>query len=268
MAHDATKALLGATTSSAKEISSHDSDPASFPAGQVVSLASNGALSLLKSAGRRIGISLGKSLSDHKKTAVARSGSGVPLRLELLKAGGAIEISSYAALVSGTDDAIAVAGVSFVAQAGAATLGQATFQAATSNEATATSLAAQINAHATAGAAVVAVADGADVLLYAKSGGAAGNLIAVTYTDNDTNVGAVLSGLTDGKLSGGSDDFGDIDFVAIGAKAYINDANGKGDSSDSASTISDATYVSGVLSGVDESGALVPCALVDMPGGL
>lgn len=113
-------------------------------------------------------------------------------------------ITSYANLVSTTPDTIAVAGVTFTAQSGAATLGTATFQAATSNNATATSLAAQINGHATAGALVVATADSAIVTIKAKTAGPAGNDIAVAYTDNDTNVGLTLAGLSGGKLSGGA----------------------------------------------------------------
>lgn len=120
------------------------------------------------------------------------------------QADGTVTITSYANLVSGTDDALAVAGVSFVAQVGAATLGAATFQAATSNDATAASLAAQINAHATAGALVVATVLSAVVTITAKEAGAAGNDIAVAYTDNDTNVGITLAGLTGGKLAGGA----------------------------------------------------------------
>jgi hypothetical protein len=116
---------------------------------------------------------------------------------------GVITISSYANLVSGTDDSITIEGVVFTAQAGAATLGTTTFQAATSNDATATSLAAQINGHAATAARVTAVADGAVVTLTAVATGTAGNDIDLTYTDNDTNVGAVLSGLSGGKLSGG-----------------------------------------------------------------
>ncbi len=118
-------------------------------------------------------------------------------------ADGTVTITDYAALVSGTDDVIAVGGVSFTAQAGAATEGAATFQAATSNNATAASLAAQINAHATVGALVEAVADGAVVTITAIEAGSAGNDIAVAYTDNDTNVGATLGGLSGGKLAGG-----------------------------------------------------------------
>jgi hypothetical protein len=266
MGHDASKVLLGSVGSSAKEITAFDSDPATFLAGLAVSQSSTaGALSLLKSAGMRVGISIGKSLSNHKKTAVARSGESVPVRLALKRASGNATITSYANLVSGTDDSITVGATVFTAQAGAATLGDATFQAATSNNATATSLAAQINAHAVAGALVKAVATNAVVNLYAKAGGTGGNAIALAYTDNDTNVGATVSGAA---LSGGSDTISDVNYVTKGAKVYFNDTNGLADFSTSESTISDAVYVSGVLTGIDESGNSVPAALVDMPGGL
>jgi len=119
------------------------------------------------------------------------------------QAQGVFTVSSYANLVSGTADTVSVAGVAFTAQAGAATLGTATFQAATSDEATATSLAAQINAHATTSALVEATVVGDAVTVKAKNAGSAGNDIAAAYADNDVNVGGAWTGLTAGKLSGG-----------------------------------------------------------------
>lgn len=124
--------------------------------------------------------------------------------IESAAAYGTVTVTSYANLVSGTDDAITVAGVAFTAQAGAATLGDATFQAATSNNATAASLAAQINAHETVSESVIAAAEGAVVTITAKAAGWAGNDIGLSYTDNDTNVGATLAHLSAGKLSGGA----------------------------------------------------------------
>lgn len=266
MGQDASKVLLGSIGSSAKTLSSHDSDPTVFLAGLAVSRDSSGNLSLLKSAGVRMGISIGKSLSNHKVTAVARAGESVPLRLALKRSSGNATITSFANLLTTTPDTITVGATVFTAQAGAATLGTATFQAATSNNATATSLAAQINAHAVAGALVKAIATNAVVNIYAKAGGSAGNSIALAYTDNGGgNVGATVSGAT---LSGGSNVVTDVDYIVKGAKAYINDTNGLGDFSTAESTISDAVYVSGVLTGIDEDGNSVPCALVDMPGGL
>jgi hypothetical protein len=114
-----------------------------------------------------------------------------------------ITISSYANLVSGTDDAIVINGVTLTAQAGAATLGANTFQAATSNDATAASLAAQINANTALAGSVVATVLSAVVTVKAASGGSSGNDITIVYTDNDTNVGAVLAGASGGHLNGG-----------------------------------------------------------------
>lgn len=79
--HDPTKFLLGATNSSARDVSRHDSDPDTFKAGLAVRLASTGALVLEKASGELIGVSLGKDLSDIKKTAVARTGLGVPIQI-------------------------------------------------------------------------------------------------------------------------------------------------------------------------------------------
>lgn len=263
MSHDASKAIMGMPQSSDREVFQHISDPATFIAGLAVRQKSDGQLSVAVADGMWAGVSLGKSLSDTKKTAVCASGLKVPVLLEAKPAYGEIEITSYANLVSGTDDAIAVGATSFVAQAGAATPGQATFQAATDNDTTATSLAAQINAHATAGALVEARAVGPVVELRAKSNAAAGNTIILTYTDNDTNVGATVTG--EGTLEGGGDA---ADYVVLGEKVYFSDTTGKADDPYSDSTVSDAVYASGVLTGIAEDGSEVACALVDMPGGL
>lgn len=274
MGHDTSKVLLGSGCSSAKEVSVYNSDPATYYAGLAVRQgASEGVLSVLKSVGMLCGISLGKSLSDHKKTNVARTGELIPARLTLKRATGVVTITSYANLVSGTDDVLSVAGVDFTAQAGAATPGDATFRAATGNTETALSLATQINAHATASLKVYAVAALAVVTLYAVTEGVGstgtGNDVAVAYTDNDTNVGLTLSGLSAGKLSGGSDTISDIAYVTKGAKAYVNDFTGKFDIAMSGfSTISDGMYNSGVLTGIDEAGSSVAAALVDITGGL
>jgi hypothetical protein len=125
---------------------------------------------------------------------------------------GNVTITSYANLVSGTDDSVTIGSTVFTAQAGAATPGTATFQAATSNDATATSLAAQINAHAVASLLVTASALANVVTLAAVQGGVTG--IALTYTNNDANVGLTVSGAT---LSGGDADYADtrLDIATI-----------------------------------------------------
>ena len=114
---------------------------------------------------------------------------------------GSATITNYAHLTNSADDIIAVNGVNFTAQTGAATLGTGTFQAATSNAATATSLATQINAHAPVGLVVKATAIGAVVNLRAINGGTAGNSIALVYTNMGGSVGATVSGAT---LTGGT----------------------------------------------------------------
>lgn len=124
--------------------------------------------------------------------------------MTLAQAQGVITVSSYANLVSGTDDSITLNGVTFTAQTGAVVEGEATFQAATSNDATAASLAAQINSHDDTKDDVIATVVGAIVTVKAKDSGTAGNDIGLTYTDHDTNVGITLSGLSANKLSGGA----------------------------------------------------------------
>lgn len=267
MSQDATKTLLGATKSSDKEVTVYSSDPATYLAGLAVRISSAGLLGLTKSTGEWAGISLGKSLSDTKKTSVVRCGMGVPVKLALKRASGVITITNYANLVSGTDDTVTVAGVVFTAQAGAASPGAATFQAASSNANTAESLKVQINAHATAGALVRAQRSGAIVTVYAIVEGVAGNALTLDYTDNDANIGATISNTT---LENGSDSYDDIDYLTIGGQVYIDDYLGKAtDGAILNTTVSNAVYVSDeVLSGVTEAGTLVPVAIVDMVGGL
>lgn len=138
-----------------------------------------------------------------------------------VQASGSVEITDYANLVSGTDDVIKIGETAFTAQEGAATEGEATFQAATDNDTTAASLAAQINAHATAGALVKATVEDAVITLTAIAVGTGGNSIALSYTDNDSNVGAVVSGETLENGAGGLE-------AAI-ANSYVDIAAGKYD---------------------------------------
>lgn len=272
MSHNAAVVALGATRSNIKDIACFDVDPANFPAGLCVSLASTGLPSLLESAGMRYGISLGKSFSDDKKTDVAQAGLRVPVKLALKRSTGTITISSYANLLTTTPDSITIGSSVFVAQSGAATPGTLFFRAATDNNATAVSLAAQINSHATASTLVYAVVtSSAVVTLYSiVEGAGTGNDVAVAYTDNGGgNIGATLAGLTGGKLAGGSDTITDITYVTVGTKMYINKTTGKADVAMTGySTVSDAVYVLGPVTGYAEDASSVAAALVDMQGGL
>ncbi len=121
--------------------------------------------------------------------------------IDQVKASGNVTITSYANLISGTADVVTVCGQAFTAQSAAVVAGAATFRAATSNDATGASLAAQINAHAVTAAKVTAVNVSGVVTITALSNGAAQNALTLAYTDNDTNVGATKSGTT---LSGGA----------------------------------------------------------------
>lgn len=267
MSHDATKVLLGTTQSSLRKGSeTFNSDPATFKAGLAVRRTSASALSVTKTDGGWVGISLGKDLADASKTTVLRAGLRCPILVSRQPARGSVTISSYANLLTTTPDTVTIGATAFAAQSGAATLGQAHFRAATSNSATATSLAAQINAHATAGALVVASIDASDatkVIITAKSNSSSGDTIALDYTDNGGgNVGASVSGAT-------LDDSDDTaDWITMGAKVYIADDTGMADDPNGTSTISDAVYVSDLLTGIAEDGTEVYCALVDFQGGL
>lgn len=264
MPHDATKVLMGTSRSSSKQGSENfASDPTTFVAGLAVRRTSGNVLSLTKSAGSWAGISLGRSLSDTTRTEVLKAGEQVPVLVERQPARGTVTITSYANLVAVTGDTVTVGATAFTAQSGAVTPGGATFRAATDNTATAASLAAQINAHVTAGALVKATSLNAIVTITALSSAVDGDTIALAYADLGTaTVGATVSGatLTD------SDDT--PDFITIGAKVYFSDTTGKADDPNSASTISDAVYVSGLLTGIDESGNEVLAAMIDMAGGL
>lgn len=79
--HDANKVLLGCVLTSDRLVTCEPSDPASFPAGRAVRRGSDGALGLALATGGLLGVSLGVSLSDTKKTAVCRTGNRVPIEL-------------------------------------------------------------------------------------------------------------------------------------------------------------------------------------------
>lgn len=90
-------------------------------------------------------------------------------------------------------DTVTVGGVVFTAQSGTVTPGTGTFSIDTGNTQAAASLAAQINAHATAGALVRAVANAAVVTLYAHAGGTGGNAITLA---SSTGVRLAVSAAT------------------------------------------------------------------------
>lgn len=109
---------------------------------------------------------------------------------------GTVEITSYGNLVSGTADTVTIGTTDFTAQSSPAIAGDATFQADISNEATALSLASQIRHHVDTRDLVEVWVVDALVYIRAKAAGTTGNSIALAYTDNDANVGAIVSDTT------------------------------------------------------------------------
>lgn len=264
MAHDATKVLLGNVQTSSKEITEHDGSPATYLAGLAIRQATGG-LSLAKTDGQWLGISLGKGLSDSlKTTAIARDGLKVPVLLEYSPARQVVTITSYANLVDTGDDTLKIGATTFTFKASPS--GENQVGAVTSNTQTATNLASKINAHSVAGTLFIATSALGVVTITAKNNATAGSSIDCVYTDNGTaTIGLTVAASAITFVGGGSTA---SDYVTIGSKAYFSDTTGKADDPNSGATISDATYVSGVLTGIQEDGTEVPCALVDMVGGL
>lgn len=80
MGHDASLIQMGTTKSNIREVSSH---VGAIPAGKIVRLKSDDTLSLAKSDGSAMGVSLGRDQSSTTQThtAIVRKGVGVPVLL-------------------------------------------------------------------------------------------------------------------------------------------------------------------------------------------
>lgn len=81
MGHSATTIYMGTSQSKVKEIDNRAGDPATFLAGLCVHLKSDGTISLAAADGSKLGISMGRSLSNTKRTAIARKGLRIPVLL-------------------------------------------------------------------------------------------------------------------------------------------------------------------------------------------
>lgn len=79
--HNPNLVQLGNIGSNIKEVDNWAADPATFLAGLCGHLKSDGTVSLAVADGSKIGISLGRSLSDTKRTPFARKGIRVPILL-------------------------------------------------------------------------------------------------------------------------------------------------------------------------------------------
>lgn len=270
MAQDATKIVLASSLSSVKEVESMQVDPADFPAGLVAWLADTGLPVLDSTVGMIFGVSRGRSLSDIKQTSFQRTGLRVPVRAALKRSTGIITVTNVANLVAVSGDTLTVGSTVFTFVASSPGADEIEASGSTSN--TATNIAAAINAHATAGLLVYAVASGAAVTLYAKVEGAGtGHDVALSYADTGTaTVGITLSGLSAGKLTGGTNTVSSIAYAVKGAKMYVNKLTGKADIAMSGfTTITDAMYSDlGPKTGIAEDASEVGAVVVDMPGGL
>lgn len=78
MLHDASKVLMGATLSTAKEVTSYKG---SMAAGKICFLKSDGTITNAKADGAILGISLGKDLSNAGFLPICRKGLLVPVLL-------------------------------------------------------------------------------------------------------------------------------------------------------------------------------------------
>ncbi len=243
---DATKVLLGSTGSSAKEASDLSADPATFPAGTAVRLKSDGTISVTKAHGLLLGVSLGKSLSDHKKLSVVRTGESVPIKITDLSAFAQVQIGD----------------ILFKA----VTVGEAGNDLSVILSDDVTDGSAEVT-DVTAGVITISIQDGVttadDIAAAVLASPEASALIVAIVDDGEGSTAedaATSTPLTDGRDLG--------DFCTIGTKVYIDDVTGLANDSDETVTVSDAIYVSGPLTGVNEDSSTTPCALVDMPGGL
>lgn len=79
--HSASTIQMGSTRSKIKEVINVPGDPATLLAGLCLHAKSDGTYTLTAADGAKIGISLGKSLSGHKRTAVCTKGLEVPVLL-------------------------------------------------------------------------------------------------------------------------------------------------------------------------------------------
>lgn len=107
MSHSATTVYMGSHGSNILESDNWPGDPATFLAGLCVHLKSDDTVSLAAADGSKLGISLGRSLSDHKRLSIARKGKKVPILLAngfTPTIGAAVQISTTTgkAVASGT----------------------------------------------------------------------------------------------------------------------------------------------------------------------
>jgi hypothetical protein len=234
--HDATKVLMGSTQSSDRDASVFPSDPASFPAGRAVRLADDGTLSTTLADGGLVGVSLGRSLSDTKKTAVCRDGNRVPIELAkyLVKAQLTFTLKRKVAVAIELLDT-ETAGAETVTVTGDDDAGYLISVGMDSTTSTTTQIKAALDGEPDALA-----------LIETKiaSGQGATAVTAFASDDIDTMAQAV-----------------------IGAVVRVSDVTGKAVPAGIGSATG-ACYASGALTGIQEDATEIDVAVIDMAGGL
>lgn len=229
---------MGSVGSSDRIVTNYNADPESFPAGLAVK-DNAGALSL--STGSLVGVSLGKSLSDHKKLSVVRAGNRVPLQVTDEGVFALLEVQD----ITYTAKAKGVAGNSItIAYADTAEAGSETV------DVTGTDIVVGIESGVSTATQVKAAIDASPEAL-ALIGA------AITGTAGTAQVTAAEAPLADGADS--------YPYVVIGAAVKIDASSGKASSD---GVTSGAVYCDGVKTGQKLDGTTVVVAVIDMGGGL
>lgn len=233
--HDASKVLMGSHGSSDLDASCEPSDPVSFPAGRAVRRASTGALSLSSGDGQLIGVSMGKSLSDTTKTAVARTGNFIP-----------IELAGYAFLIQGD--------LTFFKKRNVA-------------------VAIEFLDTGTAGAESSSVTgddENGYVISLSMEAGVSTATQCKAALDADVDTAALIDTLISGTAGTAQAAFAEDDIdgsiAVVGAAVRVSNSTGK--AVNASGTLTGASYVSGTLTGIQEDASEIPAAKIDMGGGL
>ncbi len=239
--HNASKVLLGSHGSSDFLASVFPADPASFPAGRAVRETTAGALSLALAGGSLVGVSMGKSLSDTKKTSVARSGNKIPM---VLSGFAFLTKADLTFFTKRPGIAVAIEFTDTVLQ------GSESSSVAGDDE------------------------NGYVITLELEDGVSTGTQVK-TALDADEDTLALIETLISGTAGDAQDDFveDDIDgpIAVIGQFVEVSDVDGRAVPT-GLGTLTGAVYGSAALSGVTEvavgdAEVIVPAAYLDMAGG-
>lgn len=237
MTHNASVVLMGGRGSNIAEIANYDGDPEVFKAGLAVRKATTGSLQLADDAvAPLIGVSLGSSLDDTKRTAVVLTGNYIPIKLK-----------NDAASVKKGDITFTAKG--WGAEGNAVTITLADTE--TGDVAVVSVVGTAITVGIEAG---VTTAQTIKDAIEADTDAA--GLISATIDDGDED--APQAAATVSSLSGGSD------FVTMGGQVKIDDTTGEASID---GDLTAATYISGVLTGIYPDGTECKAAYIAIPGG-